>query len=34
MLDQTENKAAITVLGLTAEVEALRTANAAFEAAF
>ena len=34
MLDQTENKAAITVLGLTAEVEALRTANAAFETAF
>ncbi|MEG0454414.1 MAG: DUF6261 family protein [Bacteroides sp.] len=34
MLDQTDNKAAITTLGLAEEVKALGTANAAFEAAF
>lgn len=34
MLNQTDNKAAITTLGLTEEVKALGTANAAFEAAF
>lgn len=34
MLDKAENKAAIATLSLTAEVEALRTANATFEAAF
>lgn len=34
MLDQTENKAAIAALGLTAEVESLRAANIAFENAF
>lgn len=34
MLDEPENKAAIATLGLTAEVEALGAANAAFEAAF
>lgn len=34
LLDQPENKAAIAALGLTAEVESLRTANTAFENAF
>ena len=34
MLDQPENKVAITTLGLTEEVEALRKANASFEKAF
>lgn len=34
LLDLPENKAAIAALGLTAEVEALRTANVAFEEAF
>lgn len=34
VLDKPANKAAITTLGLTEEVEALRTSNAAFEAAF
>lgn len=34
LLEQTDNKAAIATLGLTDEVTALRTANAAFEQAF
>lgn len=34
VLDETENAAAVATLGLTEEVEALREANAAFEAKF
>ena len=34
VLDDTENAAAVATLGLTEEVEALREANAAFEAKF